>query len=151
MARLHALDVQEENLLDLAASAAVPKDKLLSRLGQARGRAGPAQARAGRAGQPAERRSPVIRAALDLLQTPHLLYAQAGERERRLLNQALFERIYVDGDAVTEERLNEPFDELLYFRRTPRVGSERAGSDLNGREAPSRAPLGLNLAPRWVC
>jgi site-specific DNA recombinase len=126
--RLAALDVQEENLLDLAVDATIPKDKLRSRLIKL----GDEREQLRRELDGLDTRlsvgAAVIRAALDLLATPQLLYRKAGERERRLLNQAIFARIYVDGDTVTDERLNEPFDELLYFRRGPRAVYQRTGA-----------------------
>ncbi len=127
--RLAALDVKEENLLDLASDAALPKDKLRSRLTKL----GDERDQLRRELDGLDTRlsvgAGVIRAALDLLAEPHRLYEHAGERDRRLLNQAIFQRLYVDDNAVTEERLNEPFDELLYFRRTQRVVYERAGAE----------------------
>ena len=55
-----------------------------------------------------------VRAALDLLDDPAEMYRQAGPTVRKLLNQAFLTHLYGDGPEVTEERLAEPYDEILY-------------------------------------
>lgn len=58
----------------------------------------------------------LLRAALDLLDHPHGLYARTTDAVRRQLNQAIFDRLYVDVDGVTDDTLSEPFEGLLYGR-----------------------------------
>jgi site-specific DNA recombinase len=139
MAALRALDTKEENLLDLAADPDVPKDKIRQRL-QAIG---------------AERQklteelessqtnlavgAAVIRSALDLLDDPAEMYRQAGPTTRRQLNQTFFAQLYVDGPEVTEERLAEPFDQILYFRRFRRHTRERSRTLGRANGAPKDA------------
>ncbi|KEP72666.1 hypothetical protein HR12_41595 [Microbacterium sp. SUBG005] len=54
-----------------------------------------------------------IDAALSILERPGDLYAGATDEQRRMLNQAVFSRIYVEADEVTGVEFNEPFDLLV--------------------------------------
>jgi hypothetical protein len=45
------------------------------------------------------------------------LYRQCGPKERRLLNQAIFEKLYLDAHDVVDGILAEPFAELLGAQR----------------------------------
>jgi site-specific DNA recombinase len=138
-AALNALEDRKENLLDMAADPAVPKEKLRQRLraiGEEREKLTEELARSetGLATGAA-----VVRAALELLDDPAEMYRQAGSTTRRLLNQAFFTRLYVDGPQVTEERLAEPFDEILYFRRFRKQGRERSQGLPRANGAPKDA------------
>jgi site-specific DNA recombinase len=52
-----------------------------------------------------------------LLQEPESLYVQAPDPCRRLLNQTFFEQLFVDDGTVTEQRLNQPFDDWGWAAR----------------------------------
>jgi site-specific DNA recombinase len=135
-AQLKALDIKEESLLDLAADPTLAKEKIRQRLrhvAEERERLTDELANSERslvAG------AAVTEAALDLLAQPQEMYRQAGLVTRRLFNQAFFTRLYVDGPEVTEERLAEPFDEILYFRRLRWRGHDRRrpGERANGAQ-----------------
>ena len=58
----------------------------------------------------------LIRAALDLLDDPQELYRQTTDPVRRQLNQVFFDKLYLDADEVTDDRLAEPFNDFLYPR-----------------------------------
>lgn len=47
--------------------------------------------------------------ALDLMTNIRRAYVQAGRQERRLLNQAFFERLEIVGEEVVRHGLAEPF------------------------------------------
>jgi site-specific DNA recombinase len=124
-AALKALDTKEENLLDLAADPAVPKEKIRQRLRAIAEEREQLAEELDRSETSLAAGAAVIEAALDLLESPEELYRQAGPTTRRLINQAFFTRLYVDGAEVSEEELAEPFDEILYFRRFNRWRYER--------------------------
>jgi hypothetical protein len=44
------------------------------------------------------------------------LYRQTSDPVRRQLNQVFFDRLYLDTDAVIDDRLSEPFNDFLYRR-----------------------------------
>ncbi len=119
-ARLQALTVKEDNLLDLAADAEIPKDRLRARLAAIRQERDGLEKELVGFDDRLEAGAEVIRAGLNLLRDPQALYRQADGQTRRMLNQAFFEQLYVDGPEVTEEELAAPFDELLYSRHRPR-------------------------------
>ncbi len=54
----------------------------------------------------------LIEAALDLLHEPEELYRLSSDKGRRLLNQAIFERLHIDESEVTDHRMTQPFAEL---------------------------------------
>ena len=63
-------------------------------------------------------------------------YWQAGPQERRLFNQAFFERLEIDNEEVVGERLAEP------FRQVSLVAPEAAHSDLADWDWSGRGQLG---------
>jgi hypothetical protein len=64
-------------------------------------------------GCPEQCKTPIpAKFALDLASDCHRAYLQADDRTRRLLNQALFDMIYIDEDGV-RAALTEPFKTLL--------------------------------------
>jgi site-specific DNA recombinase len=54
----------------------------------------------------------VIEAALDLLNDPEELYRRSTPKYRRLLNQAIFVKVYVDDNEVTDHVMREPFAQM---------------------------------------
>jgi len=66
----------------------------------------------------------VLATALDLLNRPRDLYNTATDHTRKLLNKAIFTRLYLDTDnpehhpAVTTDDLNEPFASLVHAVQT---------------------------------
>ncbi len=58
---------------------------------------------------------------MELLNDPRKLYEEAKTPARKVLNKAIFTKLYVDdlGDhiAVTGDELNEPFATVIYARR----------------------------------
>lgn len=51
----------------------------------------------------------LIELALTLLERPQALYLRCDEKQRRPLNQAIFQALYVEEDEVTGQELHEPF------------------------------------------
>jgi len=58
------------------------------------------------------RQRPLIEACLTLLTNPQELYRRCDDEKRRLLNQAIFLKLYVDHDKITGHELHEPFARL---------------------------------------
>lgn len=55
---------------------------------------------------------------LAILERPEELYRQMDDQGRQLLNQALFTKLYVFREEVTEDELAEPFAGLVELTRT---------------------------------
>jgi site-specific DNA recombinase len=133
---LAKLEVQEENLLDLAADGSVPSGKIRARLRAIEDRRERLQADLANVSIRLIEGAQVLEAVLDLLDDPEQLYRKADDRGRRLLNQAIFERIYLFVDDVSGDEVKEPFRELVHAgRRTERVVGTPPWS---GPEAPSQ-------------
>ena len=106
------LDRQEDNLLDLASDTAGPKDKVRARLRKIRAEREKLAEQLEHADDRLEVGAAVIEAALDLLNDPEELYRRSAPKYRRLLNQAIFVKLYVDDNEVTDGVMREPFAEL---------------------------------------
>jgi site-specific DNA recombinase len=122
-ARLDALDTRESNLLDLAADAELPKEKIKEKLIAIRDERASIQRDVLRLDAELEVGRQVFRLALDLLDQPRELYRQAGPALRKTMNETIFTKLKLDGAAVTTDELAEPFDVIVpagraYERRT---------------------------------
>ncbi len=110
---LNRLDRQEENLLDLAAEGEVPAPKVRARLNAIASQRNKLGLELDRTANGLAVGAAVIHGALDLLDNPEELYRRCGPKQRQLLNQAIFEKIYVFEDEVVGQVFHEPFDELI--------------------------------------
>ena len=113
---LRALDVQEDNLINLAAttdpglSAAV--SKIHAKLRDIQHQRQHLTERLGETNDELATSARLIELCLRLLEHPQELYLRCDDEQRRLLNQALFEAIYIDHDEVSGHDLKEPFAAL---------------------------------------
>ncbi len=115
-AQLLRLDRQEENLLDLVANGDQSSAKVKQRLnGIQRERSKIAQ-QLDQTGERLAVGAALIENALTLLHDPQGLYEQMAPEQRRLMNQAIYERLYVLDDTISDAAFNPPFDELLEAR-----------------------------------
>ena len=115
--QLIALERKEENLLDLAEAGNLPSVRIRRRLNRIHEQRAVLEAQLESAGLSLTFGVQIFEAALSLLDDPQEMYRQAGESQRRLLNQALFEKLYVDEGEVVGEVLAEPFSELVQVQR----------------------------------
>jgi DNA invertase Pin-like site-specific DNA recombinase len=110
---LRRLDKQEENLLDLASDGAMASSKVRARLqviGEKRNRI---EMHLEEADERLATGAALAEAALKLLADPQELYRRCGPEQRRLLNQAIFDKFYILEDRVIEATFKPPFDELM--------------------------------------
>lgn len=110
---LRKLDVQQENLIDLAADGTLPREVVQKRMNAIAKTRAAMSARLENTEQKLAAVLDYLDAALSLLERPGELYDLASDEHRRMLNQAVFRRIYVDADEVTGVEFNEPFEMLL--------------------------------------
>ena len=70
----------------------------------------------------------ILTSAMNLLDNPRTLYEEAKTPARRVLNKAIFTKLYIDdlgdGPTVTNDELSEPFATVVYARRVE-VGLEK--------------------------
>ncbi|HVF13643.1 MAG TPA: hypothetical protein VM942_03535, partial [Acidimicrobiales bacterium] len=137
---LARLDRQEENLLDLAADGDLAPTKVRERLKRIERQRKTIQEQLSKSGTSIEAGAEVLRAALDLLNDLEQLYRRAGPDERHLLNTAIYERLYVYEDRITDQSYRSPFDEVVDAHRDlvgvrTRRGSDAVPSGNNNRKA----------------
>jgi site-specific DNA recombinase len=125
-AELARLDTQEEHLLDLVEGGDLPSGKVRERLNRIKQQRLRLQQDAGEVDGRLQAGAALIEAALDLLVNPETLYRSAGPSERAMLNQAIFERLYVFQDQITDQEFRPPFADLAQVRRA--VGTTKKGS-----------------------
>jgi len=111
-AQVAKLERQEEHLLDLAADGEMDKERVKARILKVQQERQQVTEQLIGIDNKLEVGFALLDAALTLMEDPAELYCQAGPNERRLLNQAIFERMYVDTDDTIEGVLAEPFAEL---------------------------------------
>ena len=128
-AELKRLDTKEENLLDLAEDGEVPSVKIRERLRQVRQQRIKLKEEYGKAECNLQAGADLIEAALDLLTDPEAAYRTGGPSERQMLNAALFEKLYVYEDQITDQTYRPPFDELVHARQAV-AQAKKKGSTL---------------------
>ena len=111
-AELARLDVREGNLLDLAADDAMPVGRIRQKLRAITDQRDRIRERLGGVQDELSHGVRLVEACLQLLARPEQLYRQCNDEQRRLLNQALFTRIYVHHTRDIEVELREPFAAL---------------------------------------
>jgi site-specific DNA recombinase len=120
-AQLKKLAAQEENLIDMVADGTLPKSKVQSRLHRIEEQREQLKAQETCVDEQLAQNAAYIDGCLTLLEDPAELYRQVGDTTRRMLNQAIFRRLYVYNDEVVGHEMNEPLAELLAFEAGERA------------------------------
>ncbi len=119
--QLSKLDLQEDRYLDLVGDPDWPKEKLSVKMRNLRDERVRLQERLAQADNPIGSGYEVLDLTLRLLADPLALYRTAKTQSRKVLNKAIFSKLYVDADEqgpyVASDELNEPFEAVLYARR----------------------------------
>ena len=127
--RIAKLDAQESNLIDLAADGSLPKVKIRERLHRIASERVKLERELEDCDDQLEIGAALIDAALRLLDDPETLYRESGPNFRRTLNQAIFEKLYIDQGGVTDTVMREPFAELkaaeIAYAADPNLGRRR--------------------------
>ncbi|MCA1674361.1 MAG: hypothetical protein LC799_19955 [Actinobacteria bacterium] len=63
----------------------------------------------------------LIELSLTLLENPQELYRRCDDEQRRLLNQAIFQGLYIEDDRITDHELQEPFAHLHTIQANRRL------------------------------
>ncbi len=113
---LRKLEVQEENLLDLAADGQLPTGKIRERLHDLGLKRDLLTAELEKVEVDLRPGAKLIALALELMAEPDALYHRVDDPHRRLILQTFFERLYVQNDEITGGVPIEPFSDLLALR-----------------------------------
>lgn len=116
-AHLAKLDLQEDNLIDLAADGQLPQAKIRRRLHRINEQRRQVTEQLADADTQLNVGAAVVEAAVDLLDNLQEAYRQTTDHGRRLLNQAIFKKLYVGDDNITADELHPPFDALVTAHR----------------------------------
>jgi site-specific DNA recombinase len=115
-AEIERLNKQEENLIDLAAEGGLAVAKVKQRLAEIHVKRDQVSGRLNESGERLEAGVRLIDNALKLLDDPHGTYQRMSPEQRRLMNQAIIEKAYVQRDRIDKVTFRPPFDELLLAR-----------------------------------
>ncbi len=114
--QLRALDTKESNLIDLAADGGLPQGKIKAKLRDITKQRDRLTTRLHDVDEDLSTGAEIIETCLQLLQDPQALYRRCNDQQRRRLNQALFEALYIDedldGNVRVGHKLKEPFNAL---------------------------------------
>ncbi len=116
-AQLKRLATQEDNLIDLAADGGIDTSRVRAKLRDITRQRKELEDELEAITDDIAPGMDYIDAHLELLTQPHELYRYASDATRRLLNQAIFTRIYVVNEEVVGDELHTPMHELLAAQR----------------------------------
>ena len=110
------LTIKEDRLIDLAADGTLPRESIRDRLRKIREQREKAESQLASIVEDLKAGAANIMMALDFLIQPYDMYTQASEHVRKLLNDAIFEKIYIHAERqdiaetiqVSEAILTEP-------------------------------------------
>jgi site-specific DNA recombinase len=115
-AELTRLDTQDENLLDFVANGEMATSKVKVRLGRIHQQQERVRQQLDAITRNLEAGVALLERALRLLENPQKLYRSMGPKQRQLLNLAIFEKLYVIEDYVSDATYHPPFDELVRLK-----------------------------------
>jgi len=142
---LAKLDAAEERLLDLASDGSASTAKIRSRLTRLQQDRERLKASVAATDGQLLLGAELLSSAIDLARDIEDLYRQAPDNSRRLLNNAFYQRFYVeDGDAVGV--LNEVFGDLSWASLHYRQLSGRADSSVR---QPRKEPVPVGTGSDW--
>lgn len=110
--RLRELDERESRLIDLAADASLPQAKVRAKLHEVQRDRERVQAGLTNTSEQLAAGALVLRDALHLVDHPQSLYRSVDDSVRRHLNQAFYERFYIDDLEVVDDQKTPLFADL---------------------------------------
>jgi site-specific DNA recombinase len=110
------LDKQQENLIELTAVGGMAATKVRKRLADIEWKRASLSERLGESNERLRIGAALIEGALTLLDHPQGLYRRMVPQQRRFMNSAFFEKLYVHQDMIVEAVLRPPFDDLIEAR-----------------------------------
>lgn len=116
--QLDKLSREEDRLLDLAVDGLVPRDKIRARLSQIQVQRTKAEAGLSLTSEKLAVGARLLQQYLDLMEDPAGLYGEATDSIRRDLNEASFERLWLDEDGVQDDEKTPAVQELHDAART---------------------------------
>jgi hypothetical protein len=140
-AELEKIDKQEDNLYNFVAEGSVVSEKARQRLADIQMRRESVLARLRNVQVDLNTGVRLIEGALTLLVDPKGLYSGMEDAQRRKMNRAVFEKLYVEERKVTAVVLKPPFDELIEASLDPVAESFRTRSQFGPFVAHCEVPI----------
>lgn len=137
--RLVSLRAKEDNLLDLAADASLPNERIRQRLRDLGRERESVREQLDTATTDLNTGKAHIDAFLELLSDIRALYIASSDEVRRSLNQAIFNNLYVANDDVIGDDIKQPLRELLAAQRGWTAYSADLGSTAAAASAQAEA------------
>ena len=156
-AQLKELDTKEENLIDLAADSTLPRTKVKERLRDIASERRRLEGRLETANADLTDSAQLVNASLALLEQPDKLYRRCNDQQRRLLNQAIFQALYIEDEEITDSELQEPFGLLHAIQRdratatSPLPTNKKATRNAGGPCSPSGVAVLLRGLHSGTC
>ena len=138
---LAKLRAKEERLVDLAMEGTLPGDVISRRLADIRAQRQQAETQQVSIAEDVRVGAANITLALDFLAQPYEMYRRANDETKKQLNAAIFERLYVHVDRVTDMDLRPGLRELKQMEREVRAFATSGQADdvvTSGTEAVSK-------------
>jgi ATPase family protein associated with various cellular activities (AAA) len=101
-AQLKELDTKEENLINLAADKTLPQTKIKEKLRNIASERRRLEGCLDTANADLTGSAQLVNAGLALLEQPDRLYRRCNDQQRRLLNQAIFNALYIEDEKIAE-------------------------------------------------
>ncbi len=111
--QLERLDTQETNLIELAADGLAAQNKIRSKLLKIERDRAALQGRLAAATEELQIGGELLTAAIDFLERADELYLRSTDRGRKVINDAIFEKIYVYRDDVVGSEMRFPVGQLV--------------------------------------
>ncbi len=146
--RVKQLTKERDTLLRAHYAGAVPVDQLRGEQERISGALANAEREIAERRLSREQLEHSLERALGLLRDPYVLYGESAIVERRAMNQAVFDRLYVQDDEIADVQLTELFERLLDPDLSTRL-DEEATSIVSRRHKAVRASKSSNLRPDY--
>lgn len=115
--QMNRLELAEANLIDLAADGTLPSPKIRERLHDIQVQRARIQDSLSEIHVDLGKAAELLEAAIDFLSDPGDLYARSANKDRRLINQAVFAKLYVYDDAISADEPSDAFYGLISLQR----------------------------------
>src|SRR5207253_7346450 len=107
----------KDNILDLVAIGEAPAKNVKAKLKEIRDKSGSIERELSKATERRHAGTALLEDALDLLRDLQERYRRMSDAQRKLMNQAIFEKLYVTEDNITDAKVHPPFDQLMEARK----------------------------------
>ncbi len=144
------LQDERQKLLDGYYAGAIPLDLLKSEQNRIQSRLEAAEAAVARSSARFEAITANLASALQMTGSWHRAYLAASDKERRLLNRAIFEKMYVTYEGEVTHDFAEPFRALLSRPVVEHVVSTGEANELTPEVSAAIDRAWADLSARWA-